>query len=329
VGHEVLEVRQLRTEFRTEDGVVPAVDGVSFSLARGRTLGIVGESGSGKSVTSLSILRLVPDPPGRIVAGEIRFAGRDLLQLSAAEMRRIRGKRIAMIFQDPMTSLNPYLRVGRQLTEVLELHEGCTRQESRRRALAMLERVGIPEPARRIDRYPHEFSGGMRQRVMIAMALLCQPELLLADEPTTALDVTIQAQILELIQRLRDELGTAVILITHDLGVVAGMADEVAVMYAGRIVEQAPAAELFANPRHPYTLGLLRSIPRLDRDTDRLVPIPRRPPDLVRLGPGCPFAPRCGFVQARCRTEVPDLREVGPAHRAACWVDVAAAVAGV
>jgi oligopeptide transport system ATP-binding protein len=323
----LLEVRDLCTVFRTEDGVVRAVQDVSFRLERGRTLGIVGESGSGKSVTNLSILRLVPDPPGRIERGEIRFDGRDLLRVSEAEMRAIRGKRIAMIFQDPMTSLNPYLKVSRQLTEVLELHERCGRAEARRRALEMLERVGIPEAGRRFDAYPHQFSGGMRQRVMIAMALLCRPELLIADEPTTALDVTIQAQILELIQALRDELGTAVILVTHDLGVVAGVADEVAVMYAGRIVEQAPTAELFAHPRHPYTLGLLNSIPRLDREAERLTPIPGRPPDLVRLGPGCPYVPRCGFVQERCRRELPALRAVGPEHAAACWVDVVAAAA--
>jgi oligopeptide transport system ATP-binding protein len=325
--HDLLQVRGLATHFHTEDGVVRAVDGVSFGLERGRTLGLVGESGSGKSVTNLSILRLVPQPPGRIAAGEIRFDGRDLLRLSEAEMRAIRGKRISMIFQDPMTSLNPYLRVGRQLTEVLELHERAGRAEARRRAIEMLERVGIPAAARRFDDHPHRLSGGMRQRVMIAMALLCRPELLLADEPTTALDVTIQAQILELIQELRDELGTAVVLVTHDLGVVAGRTDEVLVMYAGRIVERAPTPALFASPRHPYTLGLLNSIPRLDRDEDTLTPIPGRPPDLVRPAPGCAFAPRCGFVQERCRLERPELRPVGPGHEAACWVEVGAETA--
>src|SRR5262245_26901203 len=248
----ILQVRDLRTEFRTEEGVIRAVDGVSFDVARGRTLGIVGESGSGKSVTNLSILRLVPDPPGRITGGSVRFDGLELLSLPERELRRIRGKRIAMIFQDPMTSLNPYLRVGTQLGEVLELHEGASRDEARRRSIEMLERVGILDAPRRIDRYPHEFSGGMRQRVMIAMALLCKPELLIADEPTTALDVTIQAQILDLVRGMRDELGMALILITHDLGVVAGMADEIAVMYAGHIVEQAAAKQLFAQPRHPY-----------------------------------------------------------------------------
>jgi oligopeptide transport system ATP-binding protein len=324
----ILQVRDLRTEFRTEDGVIRAVDGVSFDVARGRTLGIVGESGSGKSVTNLSILRLVPDPPGRITGGSVRFDGLDLLSLPEREVRRIRGKRIAMIFQDPMTSLNPYLRVGTQLGEVLELHEGASRAEAKRRSIEMLERVGIPDAPRRIDRYPHEFSGGMRQRVMIAMALLCKPELLIADEPTTALDVTIQAQILDLVRGMRDELGMALILITHDLGVVAGMADEIAVMYAGHIVEQAPAEQLFANPRHPYTLGLLRSIPRLDRDAERLTPIPGRPPDLVRLGSGCPFVPRCSFAVERCRVERPELRPIEPGHDAACWVDVGVPLPG-
>ncbi len=318
----VLRVDNLRTHFYTDEGVVRAVDDVSFELHRGRTLGIVGESGSGKTVANLSILRLIPDPPGRIVGGRIHFDGRDLVSMSQRDMRRIRGKRISMIFQDPMTSLNPYLRVGRQLTEVLELHERASASEARRKAIAMMERVGIPEAVRRIDGYPHEFSGGMRQRVMIAMALLCQPEVLLADEPTTALDVTIQAQILALIQELRDDLGTAVVLITHDLGVVAGMADEVAVMYAGRIVEQAPTAQLFGSPRHPYTLGLLKSIPRLDRPQGRLDPIPGRPPALSALGGGCPFAPRCAFVQERCHREYPDFRTLADQHRAACWVDV-------
>ena len=323
----LLSVRDLRVEFRTEDGVVRAVDGVSFDLERGRTLGLVGESGSGKSVTNLALLRLVPDPPGRIAGGSIRLAGTDLLALTEREMRGVRGKRIAMIFQDPMTSLNPYLRVARQLTEVLELHERCSSSEARRRSIEMLERVGIPEASRRIDDYPHQFSGGMRQRVMIAMALLCKPEVLIADEPTTALDVTIQAQILDLIRDLRDEFGTAVVLITHDLGVVAGLADDVAVMYAGHIVEHAPTKALFAAPQHPYTLGLMRCIPRLDRDEERLTPIPGRPPDLVHLGAGCPFEPRCTFVMERCARERPELIERGgeqASHTAACWADVTA-----
>jgi oligopeptide transport system ATP-binding protein len=316
---DILKVENLRTHFFTEEGVVKAVDDVSFSLAPGHTLGIVGESGSGKSVTNLSLLRLVPDPPGRIVGGHITFDGEDLLALSEDAMRRIRGRRISMIFQDPMTSLNPYLRVSRQLTEVLEQHEDVSRSQARQRSLEMLDLVGIPEARARFDNYPHEFSGGMRQRVMIAMALLCRPELLIADEPTTALDVTIQAQILALIQDLRQELDTAVILITHDLGVVAGMADEVAVMYAGRIVEQAPTDELFDNPQHPYTLGLLESIPRLDATRSTLRPIPGRPPDLAHLGPGCPFAPRCRAVRERCHHEYPDFVRVGPQHKAACW----------
>jgi oligopeptide transport system ATP-binding protein len=324
MSEPILHVRDLCVEFRTEGTVVPAVDGVSLAVEPGRTLALVGESGSGKSVTNLAILRLVPDPPGRITGGSIHFAGTDLLALSEDAMRRIRGKRIAMIFQDPMTSLNPYLKVSRQLTEVLELHEGCTARQARTRAIGMLEQVGMPDAARRVDAYPHQFSGGMRQRVMIAMALLCKPEVLLADEPTTALDVTVQAQILDLIGALRNALGTAVVLVTHDLGVVAGRADDIAVMYAGRIVEQAPAAELFAHPRHPYTLGLLRSIPRLQASRARLTPIPGRPPDLRHRLIGCPLAPRCAFVQERCRHESPALRPVGPSHCAACWVDVPA-----
>jgi oligopeptide transport system ATP-binding protein len=320
----VLSVEGLQTFFFTEEGVVRAVDDVSFTVAAGRTLGIVGESGSGKSVANLSVLRLIPTPPGRIVAGRIRFDGHDLLELPEREMRGIRGKRISMIFQDPMTSLNPYLRVSRQLTEVLEQHERMGRRQARERALEMLAHVGIPEPERRIDHYPHEFSGGMRQRVMIAMALLCQPQVLIADEPTTALDVTIQAQILDLIRDLRDELGTAVILITHDLGVVAGMAHEVAVMYAGKVVEQASTEELFANPRHPYTLGLLESIPRLDRAQERLQPIPGRPPSLAALGAGCPFAARCPYVLDRCHAHYPEFRTLGAEHLVACWADVSA-----
>jgi len=318
----VLRVEDLRTVFDTDEGTVRAVDGVSFDLHRGRTLGLVGESGSGKSVANLSILRLIPRPPGRIVAGRVHFDGRDLLRLSEKAMRAIRGKRISMIFQDPMTSLNPYLRVGRQLTEVLEQHEHLRRGAARQQSVDMLERVGIPEAARRFDTYPHEMSGGMRQRVMIAMALLCRPEVLIADEPTTALDVTVQAQILDLIGTLRREFGTAVVLITHDLGVVAGVADEVAVMYAGRVVERAATEGLFAHPSHPYTLALLRSLPRLQGDRGRLAPVPGRPPDLARLGPGCPFAPRCSFVVERCTREAPEPRQVRPGHEVECWADV-------
>ncbi|WP_437640722.1 ABC transporter ATP-binding protein [Sorangium sp. So ce854] len=312
----LIEVKNLKTHFFTEEGVVRAVDGISFSVDRGEVLGIVGESGSGKSVTSLSLLRLIPDPPGRIVGGQIlleseRGVVEDLVQASEARMERIRGDRIAMIFQDPMTSLNPYLRVSEQLIEVLELHRGMARAEARRRSVEILQAVGIPAAASRIDDYPHQLSGGMRQRVMIAMALLCDPDLLIADEPTTALDVTIQAQILDLIRERKEAVGAAVLLITHDLGVVAKMADRVAVMYAGRIVEEGPVGAIFHAPRHPYTIGLARSIPRLDdeRGAD-LVPIPGMPPSLARLPPGCPFHPRCAHAVAACREEAPPPRVV-------------------
>ncbi|AGP32427.1 MULTISPECIES: ABC transporter ATP-binding protein [Sorangium] len=312
----LIEVNNLKTHFFTEEGVVRAVDGISFSLDRGEVLGIVGESGSGKSVTSLSLLRLIPDPPGRIVGGQILLESEggvveDLVEASEARMERIRGDRIAMIFQDPMTSLNPYLRVSEQLIEVLELHRGMGRAEARRRSVEMLQAVGIPAAASRIDDYPHQLSGGMRQRVMIAMALLCDPDLLIADEPTTALDVTIQAQILDLIRERKEALGAAVLLITHDLGVVAKMADRVAVMYAGRIVEEGPVGAIFHAPRHPYTIGLSRSIPRLEgpRGAD-LVPIPGMPPSLARLPPGCPFHPRCAHAVAACREEAPLPRVV-------------------
>jgi len=319
----LLEVRDLSTQFVTHDGVVKAVDHVSLTLAEGETLGIVGESGSGKSVTSLSIMRLIPSPPGKIVGGSIRFDGDDLLSLPEDEMRRVRGKEIAMIFQDPMTSLNPVLTVGRQITESLELHMHMTGREAKTRAAELLGMVGIPAPATRLDAYPHQFSGGMRQRVMIAMALSCHPRLLIADEPTTALDVTIQAQILELIKRLQHELGMAVLMITHDLGVVAGMADRIAVMYAGRVIEEGPTARLFADPRMPYTIGLLQSIPRLDEQRGhRLVPIRGTPPDLTSLPDACPFAPRCDYVQEACGHTRPPLRAVGIEQRAACLFDV-------
>ena len=316
----VLEVRDLRTHFHTPDGVVKAVDGVSFVVRRGETLGIVGESGSGKSVACLSALRLVPMPPAVHPTGEILFGGRDLLSLSERKLAQLRGNRLAMIFQDPLTALNPYLTVARQLTEVLEVHQGASRAAARQAAVEMLTRVGIPDADHRIDQHPHQFSGGMRQRVMIAMALLCGPEVLFADEPTTALDVTIQAQILELISDLQETLGTAVVLITHDLGVVAGTADRVAVMYAGRIVEEGTTAEVFARPLHPYTRGLLASMPRLDTPAQASLPaIPGLPPDLGHLPGGCPFHPRCDRAGDRCRQEYPEVVVASPTHRAACW----------
>jgi oligopeptide transport system ATP-binding protein len=328
----ILVLDGLKTTFDTEDGVLKAVDGVSYTLRRGMTLGLVGESGCGKSVTNLSIMRLVPSPAGRIVGGQILFHGEDLLKKTEDEMRAIRGRQISMIFQDPMTSLNPYLRVSRQITEVLELHLGLGRTAARARALELLELCGIPDAAARLDDYPHQFSGGMRQRVMIAMALACRPEVLLADEPTTALDVTIQAQILDLIKKMQNEMGTAVILVTHDLGVVAGMADEVAVMYAGRIVEHASARDLFKSPQHPYTQALLSSVPRLDQK-GRLKPVDGQPPDMAQLGPDCAFRPRCEFADERCMVYPPvfEVRHATPAkpgaretistqpHRVACW----------
>jgi len=316
----VLEVRDLRTFFRTDGHVVKAVDGVSFTVRRGETLGLVGESGSGKSVACLSALRLLPAPPAFHPSGRILYRGRDLLTAPARDLERLRGDRLAMIFQDPMTSLNPYLSVARQLTEVLEVHKAASAAAARRTAIAMLERVGIPDAGRRIDQYPHQFSGGMRQRVMIAMALLCEPEVLFADEPTTALDVTIQAQILELIAELQASLGTAVVLVTHDLGVVAGTADRVAVMYAGRIVEEGATADVFARPLHPYTRGLLASLPRIDTPPrERLDAIPGLPPDLGQLPAGCPFHPRCSLANDRCRQERPPLVAVTAGHRAACF----------
>ena len=322
----MLSVRYLATHFFTDEGVVKAVDGVSYDVAAGQVLGIVGESGSGKSVSSLSTMRLIPSPPDKIVRGSILFEGRepgagprDLVKLSEPEMQRIRGDQIGMIFQDPMTSLNPYLRISRQLTEVLELHKRATPAEARRASVDMLKQVGIPDPTRRIDDYPHQLSGGMRQRVMIAMALLCEPRLLIADEPTTALDVTIQAQILELIDERRRASNVGVVLITHDLGVVAKMADRVAVMYAGRIVEQGPAEELFARPAHPYTVGLARSIPHLDGDrSQRLRPIPGAPPSLAKLPSGCPFRTRCPHAKALCAEVFPEARAVGEGHEVAC-----------
>jgi oligopeptide transport system ATP-binding protein len=319
----LLEVNDLRTQFFTQDGVVKAVNGVSFVLHEGEALGLVGESGCGKSVSALSLMRLIPNPPGRIVGGQVLFDGRDLLRIKEDDMRKVRGNDMAMIFQDPMTSLNPVLTVGRQIGEALELHKGMDGSAARRRTIELLELVGIPSASARVDDYPHQFSGGMRQRVMIAMALSCEPKLLIADEPTTALDVTIQAQILDLIKRLRQELGMAIIMITHDLGVVAGIADRINVMYAGYIVETGSVDEIFHNPRHPYTLGLLKSIPRLDEPRkEKLVPIEGLPPDLVDAPPGCPFQPRCVYAIERCGPENPSLEPVVPGHKIACWVDV-------
>jgi len=314
----LLEVKNLRTYFETDDGVVKAVDDISFELKRGETLGIVGESGSGKSVTNLSVIRLIPEPPGKIVSGEVIFNGTDLLLLSSEAIRKIRGRRIAMIFQDPMTSLNPFMKISKQLMEMTQLHLGHTKAQARDHAIRMLETVGIPDARTRADDYPHEFSGGMRQRVMIAMALSCEPELLIADEPTTALDVTIQAQILELIKKLKQETGTSVILITHDLGVVAGMTDHVIVMYAGKIFERARTTELFSLPGNPYTKGLLRSVPDPTDEQGKLYQIPGLPPDVAHLKPGCPFAPRCERAEEICRQEFPPFVQLNADHYSLC-----------
>jgi oligopeptide transport system ATP-binding protein len=318
MAQALLTVEDLRVHFRVEGKTLRAVDGVSFALEPGQTLGIVGESGSGKSVTCNAIMRLVPTPPGHIAGGRVLFDGQDVLHLSKRRMRALRGNEISMIFQDPMSSLNPFLKVSRQLTEVLELHQGMTRKAARSVALDMLERVGIPDPSARFDQYPHQFSGGMRQRVMIAMALLCKPKLLIADEPTTALDVTIQAQILELIGRLRQDEGTSVILVTHDLGVVAGMADQVLVMYGGRVAERASASALFGQPAHPYTEGLLKSVPRLDTAGGRLTSIPGLPPIMDHLPAGCAFAPRCEYATDLCHDQYPAARSFGVGHAAHC-----------
>jgi len=313
----LLELRHLAVSFATDDGTVHAVDGIDLSLARGRTLGLVGESGCGKSVTSLAIMGLLP-PENSKVKGEVRFEGRDLLTLDADTIRDLRGARLAMIFQEPMTSLNPAYTVGDQIVEVIQRHQGLSATDARTRAIEMLRIVRIPSPERRVDDYPHKLSGGMRQRAMIAMALACGPELLIADEPTTALDVTIQAQILDLMRGLRRDTGTAIILITHDLGVVAEMADDVAVMYAGQIVERAPVRDLFARPEHPYTVGLLGSIPRLDEKRERLPSIEGRVPDMTRPPVGCRFAARCPFVEPACRDAEPALVEVAPGHLTRC-----------
>jgi oligopeptide/dipeptide ABC transporter ATP-binding protein len=325
----LLEVRNLTISFFTTGGVVRAVDDVSYDVDQGETVALVGESGCGKTVSSLGIMRLIAPPTGRILGGQIRFRGTDLLSLDEESMRRVRGREIAMIFQEPMTSLNPVLSIGRQLTEVLEIHLDLPSAEARRRAVELLVMVGIPDPERRLRLYPHEFSGGMRQRIMIAMALACGPALILADEPTTALDVTIQAQILELMKTLSRRLGAAIVLITHNLGIVARYADRVNVMYAGKIVEQGSARAIYASPRHPYTLGLLRSVPRLDEPRKaKLLPIEGQPPDLMRLPSGCAFSPRCRYAIDRCRRETPPLMDVAEGHLAACWVPEALAREG-
>ncbi len=316
----ILDVKDLRTHFFTPEGVVKAVDGISYDVREGETMALVGESGCGKSVSALSIMRLIPSPPGRIVGGTITFNGMDLSGLNDDEMRKVRGKEIAMVFQEPMTSLNPVLTIGRQLTETLEAHLHVSREASTTRAAEMLKLVGIPDPERRLSQYPHQFSGGMRQRVMIAMALICDPKLILADEPTTALDVTIQAQVLELMKELSRRLGVAMVIITHNLGVVARYADRVNVMYAGKIIESGKSQEIYHCPRHPYTLGLLRSVPRLDEPRAmKLEPISGQPPDLIHLPSGCSFQPRCRFADERCGAKSPPLIDCGEGHWCACW----------
>ena len=319
----LLQVKDLRIYFYTEEGVVKAVDGITYNVDEGETLAIVGESGCGKSVGALGILRLLPIPPGRIVSGEVIFDGDDLVKFNEEEIRHVRGNKISMVFQEPMTSLNPVLTIGKQLTESIELHLKLDKEAAMARAVQLLEMVGVAEAERRVSDFPHQFSGGMRQRVMIAMALSCNPRLLIADEPTTALDVTIQAQVLEVMSRLSREFGTSVVIITHNLGVVARYADRVNVMYAGKIIEMSSAASVYGDPRHPYTLGLLQSVPRLDqKTTERLVPIEGLPPDLSHLPRGCSFYARCTYRIDKCREEYPPLQLVGEDHYAACWVDV-------
>jgi oligopeptide transport system ATP-binding protein len=319
----LLDVKGLETEFKTPDGIIHAVNGVSFGLKEGETLGVVGESGCGKSVTMLSVLGLIASPPGKVIAGEAFFFGQDLLKMTKEEIRHVRGAQIGMIFQDPMTSLNPVLTIGRQIEEPLMLHIGMTKKQAQERAAELLSMVGIPNAKDRLNDYPHQYSGGMRQRVMIAMALSCSPQVLIADEPTTALDVTIQAQIMDLVKRLRSELGMTIIWITHDLGVVAGLAQRVIVMYGGLIIEEAPVNELFANPSHPYTLGLIGSLPRVDEtEHTRLFSIEGQPPVLYQKPHSCPFAPRCKWAMEHCWRENPVLETVANEHRIACWVDV-------
>lgn len=317
---ELLDVRNLVTRFYTEEGIVHAVNGISYTLDEGESMAIVGESGSGKSVSVLSIMRLIPSPPGQVESGEVIFNGRNLLELSMEEMRHVRGREMAMVFQDPMTSLNPVLTIGRQLTEALELHLAMNREQASNRAAEMLSLVGIPNATERLNDYPHQFSGGQRQRIVIAMALSCNPSLLIADEPTTALDVTIQAQIVDLVTRLREQLGMAIIWITHDLGVVASVVDKVAVMYSGFMVETAPVRDLYRHTSHPYTLGLLESLPKVDATgKQRLIPIEGLPPDLLQEPTHCPFAPRCRYAIDKCWEENPPLLAVGPNHASACW----------
>jgi len=316
----LLQVNDLRTHFFTYEGVVKAVDGVSYDLQEGEILGLVGESGCGKSVSALSILRLIPNPPGRIVGGEIMFEGQNILDLSSSDLQKLRGGSISMVFQEPMTSLNPVLTIERQLTEALELHLRMNKAEARREAIRRLDEVGIPDPERRVKQYPHQFSGGMRQRVMIAMAMSCNPKLIIADEPTTALDVTIQAQVLELLKGLSSEHGVALIIITHNLGVVARYTDRVNIMYAGKIIERGSAQDIYRDPKHPYTLGLLHSVPRLDQPRrEKLDPIEGQPPDLVNLPEGCSFRARCKYSVEKCAHDTPPLETVGDGHVSACW----------
>ena len=319
---EILKVQDLETQFHTGDGVVHAVNGVDFHLSEGETLGIVGESGCGKSVTMMSILRLIPSPPGKVVSGQAFFQGRDLIAMSDEELRHVRGSQISMIFQDPMTFFNPVITIGKQVAEPLEIHLGVSKKEAESRVVELLNLVGMANPRERYKDYPHQFSGGMRQRAMIAMALTCSPQILIADEPTTALDVTIQAQIVELVKELRDKLGMAIIWITHDLGIVAGLADRVVVMYGGYVIEEAPVKTLYSDPKHPYTIGLLGSLPSLSKSRkERLASIDGIPPVLYRKATTCPFAPRCAYRVDHCFKENPLLLEVGLNHRAACWVD--------
>jgi peptide/nickel transport system ATP-binding protein len=324
----LLEIQDLKTHFVTDRGEVPAVDGVDLYIRKGEVLGVVGESGCGKSVTSLSIMKLIPEPPGKIAGGSIRFKDEELTTAKEKRMKRIRGNEISMIFQEPMTSLNPLLTVGDQIGEAYRLHRNPNRKQARLHTIDMLRRVGIPRPEQIVDEYPHRLSGGMRQRVMIAMALCCEPELLIADEPTTALDVTIQAQILELMKKLNQEMGTAIMLITHDLGVVAEMCGRVAVMYAGKVVEEGPVKDIFRNPRHPYTKGLIRSIPRMDVEQDKLYSIPGNVPSPGSITEGCRFAPRCEHVMEQCRVHMPDLRAVDSHHKSRCWLDEQGGAAG-